>query len=292
LSSAATNHNVHYPDIDPIIFSLGPLAVRWYGLSYLAGFAMVWWLGNRRAASHPGGWTAEHISDLVFYGAMGAVLGGRVGYVFFYNFDVFLGDPLYLLRMWEGGMSFHGGLLGVVTGVWLFARKSQRPIVNVMDFLAPLCPIGLGFGRLANFINGELPGRVTDGPLGFIYPCELVRSLNPMCVGAWETVARHPSPLYQALTEGALLFLVVWFVSAKPKPTGFVAGVFLVGYSAFRMSTELFRSPDAHIGFIAFDWLTMGQLLSLPMMIAGILLIVWSRTQSLPQSVATTAGTK
>lgn len=277
---------MHYPEIDSVIVSLGPLAVRWYGLSYLAGFGVVWWLGNRRAAAHQSGWTAENISDLVFYCAMGAVLGGRIGYVFFYNFEVLLGDPLYLFRMWEGGMSFHGGLLGVVTGGWFFARKSQRPIVQVMDFLAPLCPIGLGFGRLANFINMELPGRVTDSPFGLIYSCDAVRGLNSMCVGAWESVARHPSPLYQAFTEGALLFVLVWLVSAKPKPTGMVSGVFLIGYSTFRMTTELFRSPDAHIGFIAFDWLTMGQLLSLPMMIAGILLVLWSRTQSVAQSPA------
>lgn len=276
---------MHYPIIDPIIVSLGPLAIRWYGLSYLAGFAVVWWLGNRRARTHPGKWTTEQISDLVFYGAMGAVLGGRIGYVLFYNFDYFLTDPLYLFRMWEGGMSFHGGLLGVAVGAIAFARKSDRRIIDVMDFLVPLCPIGIGFGRLANFINMELPGRVTDSAFGLIYPCSAVQGLNAMCVGTWENVARHPSPLYQAFTEGLLLFLLVWFVSAKPKPAGFVAGIFLIGYSTVRMSTEFFRSPDAHIGFIAFDWLTMGQLLSLPMMIAGIVLLLWSRTQNTPQGV-------
>jgi len=278
---------VHYPDIDPVIFSIGPLAVRWYGLSYLAGFAVVWWLGKRRAQTHPGAWDAQQVSDLVFYGAMGAVLGGRIGYVLFYNFGAFLDDPLYLFRMWEGGMSFHGGLLGVVAGIALFARKFDRRMVDVMDFLAPLSPIGLGFGRLANFINMELPGRVTDGPFGLIYPCDAVRGLNPLCIGEWEAVARHPSPLYQAFTEGLLLFLVVWFVSAKPKPAGFVSGVFLVGYGSFRFCTEFFRSPDAHIGFIAFDWLSMGQLLSLPMLIAGILLLLWSRGQAIAHAPPT-----
>ncbi len=278
---------MHYPIIDPVILPLGgDFAIRWYGVSYLAGFAVVWWLGRLRAKTHPGNWQPEEISDLVFYGAMGAVLGGRIGYVLFYNFDQFLSDPVYLIQMWKGGMSFHGGLLGVIVGIWLFARKRSRRIIDVMDYLAPLCPVGLGFGRLANFINMELPGRVTDSPLGLIYPCSAVRDLNPMCIPAdgWESVARHPSPLYQAFTEGLLLFVIVWFVSSKPRPAGLVAGTFLVGYGSFRMLTELFRSPDAHIGFIAFDWLTMGQLLSLPMFIAGILLIVWSRSSGQAQS--------
>jgi len=271
---------VQYPVIDPVIVSLGGgLALRWYGLMYLLGFAAVWFLGKHRAKTDPGKWQAQEISDLVFYGAMGAVLGGRVGYVFFYNVDVFLGDPLYLFRMWEGGMSFHGGLIGVALGVLYFAKKYERTWIQVADFLAPLCPIGIGLGRMGNFINMELPGRVTEGAIGLIYKCEKVRGLTQTCVGEWETVARHPSPLYQALTEGLLLFLIVWFASSKPKPAGFVSGVFLSGYGLFRIFTENFRSPDAHIGYIAFDWLTMGQILSLPMLIAGILLIVWSRTQ-------------
>jgi len=271
--------SVHYPLISNEIISLGPLALRWYGLMYLFGFAMVYVLGNWRAKHHAGGWDKEQISDLVFYGAMGAVLGGRVGYVFFYNFDRFLADPVYLVRMWEGGMSFHGGLIGVLLGMWLFARKTNRRWIEVADFLAPLAPIGLGLGRMGNFINMELPGRATDGPFGLIYLCEKVRSINPMCVGEWENIARHPSPLYQAFAEGVVLFLLVWIVSMQPRRTGFVGGTFLVGYGLLRMSTELFRTPDAHIGFIAFEWLTMGQLLSLPMVIAGILLMIWSRTQ-------------
>ncbi len=268
---------MQYPVIDPIILSLGGgLALRWYGLMYLLGFAAVWFLGNRRAKTHPGDWQAQEISDLVFFGAMGAVLGGRVGYVLFYNLDVFLSDPLYLFRMWEGGMSFHGGLLGVALGVLLFARKFNREWLDVADFLAPLCPIGIGLGRLGNFINMELPGRVTDSALGLVYTCDAVRGLTQTCVGEWETIARHPSPLYQALTEGLLLFILVWMVSAKPRPAGFVSGIFLMGYGVFRVITENYRSPDGHIGFIAFDWLTMGQILSLPMLIAGILLTLWS----------------
>ena len=167
------------------------MALRWYGLMYLLGFAAVWFLGNRRAKTHPGDWQAQEISDLVFFGAMGAVLGGRDGYVLFYNLDVFLSDPLYLFRMWEGGMSFHGGLLGVALGVLLFARKFNREWLDVADFLAPLCPIGIGLGRLGNFINMELPGRVTDSALGLVYTCDAVRGLTQTCVGEWETIARH-----------------------------------------------------------------------------------------------------
>jgi len=275
---------VQYPIIDPIIVSLGPVALRWYGLTFLAGFAAVWWLGNLRAKQHANKWSPTDISDLVFYGAMGAVLGGRVGYVLFYNFGTLLDDPLYLLRIWEGGMSFHGGFLGVGVAMLLFARKTKLGWLEVTDFLVPLCPIGLGFGRIGNFINMELPGRVTESPFGLVYLCDAVQGLTNTCIGQWETVARHPSPLYQALTEGLLLFVVVWFVSSKPRKAGLVSGVFLMGYGCVRFFTENFRSPDSHIGFIAFDWLTMGQLLSLPMLIAGILLVLWSRTQNAPNS--------
>ncbi len=280
---------MYYPLIDNEIISLGGgLALRWYGLMYLIGFGMVWLLGRYRAKTHPGNWQQQELSDLVFYGAMGAVLGGRLGYVFFYNFDVFLGDPLYLVRMWEGGMSFHGGLLGVGCGMWYFARKSGRRWIDVTDFLAPLSPIGLGLGRIGNFINMELPGRVTESSFGLIYKCDAVRGLTQTCVSEWENVARHPSPLYQAFTEGLLLFLLVWFLSARPRPGGFVTGVFLIGYGGFRIVTENFRSPDSHIGFLAWDWLTMGQLLSLPMIIAGILLVVWSRRSQAPVSARQT----
>lgn len=275
---------MHYPVIDPVIVSLGPIALRWYGLMYLLGFVAVWLLGNHRARTGPGNWNSQEISDLVFYGAMGAVLGGRIGYVFFYNLDVFLGDPLYLFRLWEGGMSFHGGLLGVVAGVWWFARKTGRGFVQVADFLAPLCPIGLGLGRMGNFINMELPGRVTDAGVGLIYKCQAVAGLNPMCITEWEPVARHPSSLYQAFTEGLLLFILVWLVSSRPKAPGVVTGVFLCGYATFRVCTEFFREPDAHIGFIAFDGMTMGQLLSIPMFIAGMLFIFYRNASGTPNT--------
>lgn len=279
---------MHYPVIDNVIVSLGPLAIRWYGVSYLAGFALCWWLGRRRAerlTAMGDTWSASDVSDLVFYGAMGAVIGGRVGFVLFYGFDQFLADPLWLFRTWEGGMSFHGGLLGVLTAFWLFARSTGRTFLQVGDFMAPLCPPGIGFGRLANFINTELPGRVTEVPWGLQYPCDAVYALNPLCVGQWESVARHPSPLYQAFTEGLLLFVVLWFFSRTPRRRGAVAGVFLAGYGVCRFVTEFFRQPDAGIGFVAFDWLSMGQLLSAPMILAGVGLIVWSRRQPQPVGV-------
>jgi len=269
----------HYPDIDPIIIALGPLAIRWYGLAYLAAFAFCWWLGNRRADQAGSGWTRQEVSDVVFYGAIGAVLGGRLGYTLFYGYELLLDDPLYILRIWEGGMSFHGGLIGTLLALWWFGRKTGRTFLQVGDFVAPLVPLGLGFGRLGNFANTELPGRATDSVFGVIYPCaaDAVRALNPLCSTEWEPFARHPSPLYQAFAEGLVLFLVVWLFSSRARPSGAVSGVFLLGYGVLRTTTEFFREPDVHLGFVALDWLTMGQLLSIPMIVIGILLIVRSR---------------
>lgn len=267
---------MHYPAIDPIIFSLGPLAIHWYGLAYLCAFATAWWLGNRRAAAMDSGWDAQAVSDVIFYGAVGAVLGGRFGYVMFYGFDQFLRDPLWLVRIWDGGMSFHGGLLGAAVAMWWFGSRTGRSVFQVSDFVAPLVPLGLGFGRLGNFANTELPGRMTESAFGMIYPCsaEAIRSINQLCVGQWESFARHPSPLYQAFAEGLILFAVVWLVASRPRATGVVSGVFLGSYGALRFCTEYFRQPDSHLGFLAFDWLTMGQVLSLPMVIIGILMVV------------------
>ena len=267
---------MQYPQIDPIILSLGPVALRWYGLMYLLGLAAVWWLGHRRATTQQPHWTRDELSDLVFYGALGAVLGGRIGYVLFYNASVLANDPLYLFRIWEGGMAFHGGLLGVLVAMLLFARRTGRSFISITDFLAPLCPIGLGLGRMGNFINMELPGRVSESGVGMIYPCDAVIAISPMCVGAWESVVRHPSPLYQAFFEGAVLFTLLWLVSRTPRPAGFVSALFLCGYGSFRLLTEFFREPDAHIGFVLFGGVSMGQLLSLPLLIAGILLGLWS----------------
>lgn len=270
---------MHYPNIDPIILSLGPVAIRWYGLAYLAAFGVCWWLGNRQTERRFPDWTHQQVSDVVFYGALGAVLGGRLGYALFYGFDSFLRDPMFLLRIWDGGMAFHGGLVGTAVALWWFGRKTGKTAWQVGDFVAPLVPIGLGFGRLGNFANTELPGRMTESAWGLVYPCsaDAIRSINPLCSGAWETFARHPSPLYQAFAEGVVLFAFVWWVAARPRPSGMISGAFLTGYGVLRFVTERFREPDGHLGFIAFDWLTMGQLLSLPMVIVGILIVAWAK---------------
>lgn len=259
-----------YPDIDPVAISLGPLQVHWYGLMYLLGFAAAWWLGKRRAARQHSLLQPDHVSDLIFYGALGVVVGGRAGYVLFYHFDYFLQDPLWLFAVWEGGMSFHGGLLGVITALYLYARKLDIRFFAMMDFVAPLVPIGLGAGRLGNFIGGELWGRVTDVPWGMVFPQ----------AGA---LPRHPSQLYQFMLEGLLLFVILWCYSAKPRPTMTVSGLFLTCYGLFRFVVEFFRQPDAHLNFVALDWMTMGQLLSLPMIAAGLGLFFLGHQRSAQQ---------
>ena len=258
---------------------MGPVAIRWYGLAYLAAFGMCWWLGNRQTERRFPDWTHQQVSDVVFYGALGAVLGGRLGYVLFYGFDSFVRDPMFLLRIWDGGMAFHGGLMGTGAALWWCGRKTGKTFWQVGDFVAPLVPIGLGFGRLGNFANTELPGRMTESAWGLVYPCsaDAIRSINPLCSGVWETFARHPSPLYQAFAEGVVLFGFVWWFAARPRPPAMLSGAFLAGYGALRFVTEQFREPDGHLGFIAFDWLTMGQLLSLPMVIVGILIVAWAK---------------
>ncbi|OBX37580.1 prolipoprotein diacylglyceryl transferase [Halomonas elongata] len=205
----------------------------------------------------------------MFYGALGVVLGGRLGYALFYGLDQWLADPLWILRVWDGGMSFHGGLLGVLLASWIFARRKGLAFFTLTDFVAPLVPIGLGAGRIGNFINHELPGRLTDLPWGMPFP-----GMGPE--------PRHPSSLYEALLEGLVLFVVMWWVSAQPRRRGFVSGLFLVLYGVFRFAVEFVRRPDPQLGFIAFDWLTMGMLLSLPMILAGLLLMGWSRRQPTP----------
>lgn len=254
---------LEYPQIDPVAIAIGPLKVHWYGLMYLVGFGGAWWLGKKRAAREDSPVNAEQLSDLIFYCAIGVILGGRLGYVFFYNFDQFLADPLWALKVWEGGMSFHGGLLGVLAVMFWFSKKLNTTFFHISDFIAPLVPIGLGAGRIGNFIGGELWGRVSDVPWAMVFPRA-------------GDLPRHPSQLYQFALEGVALFLVLWFFSRKPKPTAAVSGMFLACYGVFRFVVEFTRQPDAHLGFIAWGWLTMGQLLSLPMVILGIGMIVWA----------------
>ncbi|ERS89484.1 prolipoprotein diacylglyceryl transferase [Halomonas sp. PBN3] len=261
-----------YPDIDPVAISLGPFQVHWYGLMYVVGFVAAWFLGRRRAARI--GLTPDDIGDLLFYAALGVVLGGRLGYALFYGLDQWLADPLWIVRVWDGGMSFHGGLLGVLIAAWWFAKKKQLAFFTLTDFVAPLVPIGLGAGRIGNFINRELPGRVTEMPWGMPFP-----GLGPE--------PRHPSSLYEALLEGAVLFVVLWFVTATPRRRGLASGLFLALYGAFRFLVEFYRLPDAHIGYLAFGWFTMGMLLTLPMIAGGLALIAWSRRQPVDARIGT-----
>lgn len=253
----------------PVAFELGPLKVHWYGLMYVIGLALAWLLASWRVrCTQISEWTQAHINDLAFYAMLGVILGGRIGYMLFYNFSMLLADPLSLFKVWQGGMSFHGGFLGVLVSVWLFARKYQKSFIAVTDFIAPVAPLGIAAGRLGNFINGELWGRVTDVPWGVIFTHV-------------DTLPRHPSSLYAVFLEGILLFVFLWKISAKPKPPGVISAWFLIGYGLARWSGEFFRQPDAHIGFIAFDWLTMGQLLTLPMLLIGIFMLGWSYSQKL-----------
>ena len=267
---------MNYPQIDAVAVALGPVSVRWYGLMYVLGFVAFYLLGKWRANHGPSAapaWTPQEIADLLFFGVVGVIVGGRLGYVLFYGLEQFLGDPLWLVRVWEGGMSFHGGLLGVIGATWLFARRGRRPFLAVVDFAAPLAPVGLGLGRVGNFINAELPGRVTELPIGVHFPCSSVRDFNLACFGEYEPALRHVSSLYQVAAEGGVLFGLVWLFAAKPRAVGRVAGVFLLGYGGLRFVTEFFRQPDQGLGFVAFDWLTMGQALSLPMVAFGLYLL-------------------
>ena len=250
-----------YPTPNPIAFSLGALHVHWYGLMYLLGFALAWGIGLYQAKRIDSGWTATQVADLLFYGALGVVLGGRLGYMLFYNFTNLIADPFSAVKVWQGGMSFHGGFLGVLLAVFIFGKVHKKSFIQVTDFIAPMIPLGLAAGRLGNFINGELWGRITNVPWAMIF----------LHVDQWP---RHPSQLYAILGEGFLLFVILMVYARKPRPAMAVSSLFLMGYGSIRFVEEFFREPDPQLGFIAFDWLTMGQLLSLPMILLGLLLWV------------------
>ena len=271
--------------INPIAFGLGPLQVHWYGIMYLLGFGIAWWLGLRRVnAGRLPGVNEQAFGDLLFYGMLGVVLGGRIGYVLFYGFSDLLDDPLMLLRIWEGGMSFHGGLLGVAAAGYWWSRKQGLHFFDVADFVVPLVPAGLGLGRLGNYIGGELWGKVTDGGWGVLFPrapefagWTSEQLQTQFDSGALDPFARHPSQLYQAVLEGLVTFCIVWWFSRKPRPRYAVSGLFLVLYGSFRFLVEFVRVPDVQLGYLAFGWLTMGQLLSLPLIALGLFWLWRSR---------------
>ncbi|WP_125721168.1 prolipoprotein diacylglyceryl transferase [Pseudoalteromonas rubra] len=257
---------LQFPEIDPIIFSIGPLSVRWYGVMYLIGFAFAMWWANKEADKPNSGWTKDEVSDLLFYGMLGVILGGRIGYVLFYQFSHFLENPMYLLRIDQGGMSFHGGALGVIAGIFIFAWRFKKSPLAVGDFVVPMVPVGLLAGRIGNFINGELWGRATDVPWAVVFP-------------TGGPIARHPSQLYEAFLEGLVLFVMLIWYRKQPRPAGSVAGLFLLGYGTFRFIVEYFREPDAHIGLYA-GVISQGQILSLPMVIGGLGLMLWSHKRT------------
>lgn len=252
---------MNYPEIDPVAIAIGPLQVNWYGLMYLMGIAGAWALMVRRSKKDYSVIARDQVDDLIFYGAAGVILGGRVGYVLFYGWDHFVQDPLWLFKVWEGGMSFHGGLLGVIVAMLLYARKIGQHPMDLLDFGAPMVPIGLGMGRIGNFIGQELWGRASDVPWAMVFP------RDPL------GLARHPSQLYQAALEGLLLFVILYLYSAKPRPRWAVSGLFLICYGSFRFMVEFVREPDSNMGMDLFGLLTRGQMLSLPMVIVGALLM-------------------
>ena len=255
---------IHYPQIDPVALSLGPISIYWYGLTYVGGLIFAWWLGKRRAQLAQSPVSEEQIDDLIFYAALGIVAGGRIGYALFYGAGSLWDDPLRVFRLWEGGMAFHGGFLGVVIAMWLFSRHQKIEFGALVDFIAPLAPVGLALGRIGNFINQELWGRPADVPWAMVFP------------GDPLGLARHPSQLYQFAMEGILLFFVLFWYTRSPRPHWSAEGLFLLGYGLFRSFAEFFREPDAHIGFDALGWMTRGQLLSLPMIAIGAAIMIWA----------------
>ena len=263
-----------YPQIDPVALAIGPLKIHWYGLMYLIGIGGAWWLASLRVQRFAPEWPKDKLSDLVFWVAMGVIVGGRLGYVLFYDLAAYINQSSLILQVWKGGMSFHGGLIGVMLATLWFGKRNNKSFFQLMDFIAPLVPIGLGAGRIGNFINAELWGKATDLPWAMIFPTDPAQ------------LPRHPSQLYQFALEGVALFAILWFYSRKPRPTMAVSGMFALFYGIFRFTVEFVRVPDAQLGYLAFGWLTMGQILCLPMIIGGILLIVWAHHRQSAQGVA------
>ena len=251
------------PEIDPIAIQIGPLAIRWYGITWLAAFSTIYYLINKFQKDID----VNQTSDLMFYSLLGAILGGRVGYILFYSFDQFLANPLSIFAIWEGGLSFHGGLLGVLVSCYWLSKKWKMGFFWLMDRVAPFVPPGLGFVRLGNFLNSELLGRPTEISWGVIFPSDPLG------------LVRHPSQLYQAFGEGVILFIYMLIIAKRPKPTMSISGHFLIGYGFIRFSTEFFRTPDQHIGFVL-DFLTRGQILSFPMIVIGLFLIYYSKKKT------------
>ncbi len=275
-----------YHSVDPVAISIAGFGIYWYSLMYLVAFGQFWLLGRLRARRTDAPLKPEQVGDLLFWGVIGVIAGGRIGYVLFYVPGELLSDPLLLFRIRDGGMSFHGGLIGVMVAIVFYARSLGVGFLRLADFVVPLIPLGLAAGRLGNFIGGELWGRYSQAPWAVIFPDSIEPGgrfseglYQQYLAGALDQFARHPSQIYQALLEGLTLFVLVWIFSSRPRPVGAVGGLFLLGYGILRFAAEFFREPDAHLGFIALDWLTMGQLLCVPMMLAGAALLVWSRRQ-------------
>ena len=286
---------LHFPEFDPVIFSIGPVALHWYGLMYLVGFVFAMWLATRRANRPGSGWTKNEVENLLYAGFLGVFLGGRIGYVLFYNLPLFLQDPLYLFRVWDGGMSFHGGLIGVIVVMIVFAKRTKRTFFQVSDFIAPLFAFGLGCGRLGNFINCELWGRV-DPNFRFSMPFPVSRAEDLALMPThpeWQSLfdkygvlPRHASQLYELALEGVVLFIILNLFIRKPRPTGSVSGLIQIGYGLFRIIVEFFRQPDAKFTGAWVQYISMGQILSIPMVLAGIIMMVWAYRRHPQQQVS------
>jgi len=287
-----------YPAIDPVIFSIGPVAVRWYGVTYVIAFAIAWWLGRKRASQPGSTWKPTDVDDIIFYGALGAIIGGRLGWVLFYGIERLADEPTMIFKVWQGGMSFHGGLIGVLIAEAILARRRGHRIADMFDFIAPLPGLGILSVRIANFINGELWGKPTTVPWGFLVdPANLH---EPQQREALSLCARfdispcvlqlHASQLYEGLLEGLVLFSILWVYTSKPRPRLAPTGLFLICYGLARFAVEFVRIPDENRGYLLFDWVTMGQILTTPMIIAGFALMIIAYRRNEPSGNLVSEG--